>query len=121
MVFLQIWVVLMLVLHFGPPILAIWLTFGWAQRQNWTERPNLNGILLAAGILCAWLLLSFLVGSFVPKGIGYSTSNIWEVILSGMNVTGQGIIGLALAGLVIFFIVRVIEGFFKWLAAPRKD
>lgn len=108
-------------LTFGPPLLVIYFTFGWAQRQNWSEYPNFNGMLLSAGIIAGWILLCVILGQnenqnewgmmamFTYRG------NSWNPFWLGALRVGIYSLYLIGAGIVIAIVVGII----KWLFQPR--
>src|SRR3989338_791446 len=101
--------------------LGVWtiirLIFGWGQRHiNWTEYPNLNGILFIIAILGGWLLLSFIVGVLQPN----SPLNLWKLVLVGMEITAKVIIVLVLAALGGSLIYLITGRFISWLFEPRE-
>jgi hypothetical protein len=87
--------------------------FGWGKRHiNWTQYPNINGILFIVFILGGWLLISAVVGMSIPA---IAPSSPWERVLEGMGITGAAIIGLGLIALAIPVIVSIIKGVVEWL------
>lgn len=88
--------------------------FGWGMRHcNWTEYPNLNGVLFLASVLGGYLLISLLVGS-----ISLSNSRSmspWDPLLQGMAITGSIIVSLVLIGVGIFVAVGLIGNIINWI------
>lgn len=101
---------IIIVITLAPPVLVSYFIFKWAQRQNWTNMPNLNGMIGVIAVICFWLLLAY---AYVAITIGFHDP--WKELPVGVFIVGLGITALSVVAFLIYCIGKV----FSWLTIPR--
>lgn len=118
---MMIWIAINVIILFGAPFFIVRTLWSWAQRQEWTDYPNLHSFIAISIFLIGWVLLSYIMGGvgFTKTEVGPMTltpGNSWSQLYRGMLIVGILSICFAIGCAVLFFIIFI----FRWLFEPRQ-